>query len=196
MSLSASRALFLSHHLQLGFYLRETKRQAVLAGDFSGRVVHPAVVHLAQLIGAFLWKQHHKTDVLILSEDVELFNVLSALEYPAEPSTLVMVYIVLGEYLLFKRQIEAGRQYLVKSSKVISLQDLQMSTPSLGALLAVGEPNEDTKEYLTVLAQMAYIDKSTSMVIGFTPFLDSEYERRLKELAVRRLANYRTDVLY
>ncbi|GJE98520.1 Zn(II)2Cys6 transcription factor domain-containing protein [Phanerochaete sordida] len=178
------RALFLSHQIQLGFYLRETKRQAVLAGDLSGRIVHPAVIHLAQLVGTYLWTLHHKTDVLVVSEDVELLKVLSALEYAPEPATLIMIYTVLGEYFLYKRQIEAGRPYLVKASKVLSFEDLQLSTPSLDALLVVGEPDEDTKEYLTALGQLAYIDKATSMVIGLTPFLDDEYEKQLQELAL------------
>ncbi|EKM51825.1 uncharacterized protein PHACADRAFT_101816, partial [Phanerochaete carnosa HHB-10118-sp] len=142
------------------------------------------IIHLSQLVGIYLWKLHHKTDVLVVSEDVEMLKVLNALEYAPEPATLVTIYIVLGEYLLFKRQLDTGRQYLIKASNVMSLQDLQTSTPSLDALLMVGEPEEDTKEYLTALGQLTYVDKATSMVIGWTPFLDHEYEKQLKQLVL------------
>ena len=181
-----SRSLFLSHQIQLGFYLRDAKVQAVISGDLSGRIVHPALVHLAQLVGAFLWKLHHKTEVLIVSEDMEMLKVLGALEYPPDPVTLLVIYIVLGEYLYFKRQTEAGRLYLVKASQVMTAQELQLSTPNVHALLSMGEPDEDTKEFITAICQLTYIDKATMLVLGVPSFLDPEYDRQLRALTVSR----------
>lgn len=185
-ALSYRRSLFLDHQIQLGFYVREAKRQAVQSGDFSGRIVHPTVVYLAQLVGCFLWKLHYKTDALILSEDIELRNVLESLEtLPPDSTTMVMAYTVLGEYMYFKRQLELGRQYLVRASRVIALQDLQLSASKLSGLLGLGEPDEDTKEYLSALGQLCYIDKATSAVLCVPTFLDAEYDRELRNLTVR-----------
>ena len=178
------RSHFLAHQVQLGFYLRDAKIQAVLSGDLSGRVVHPAVVHLAQMVGAFLWKVHHQTDVLILSEDIEMLKILNCLEYPPDSATLVMVYTVIGEYLLFKRQPDAARMYLVKATQVMSPQELQLCTPNLHTMLAMGEPDEDTKEFIAAISQLMYVDKASTMVMGMVPFLDAEYDEQIRTLSV------------
>ncbi|KIP05150.1 hypothetical protein PHLGIDRAFT_164927 [Phlebiopsis gigantea 11061_1 CR5-6] len=179
------RTLFLNHQIQLGFYLRDTKWQAVRSGDLSGRVIHPAVVYVAQLVGCFLWKLRHKTDVLVLSEDIEIRNVLNAVEaLPPDPATLVMIYTVLGEYLLFKQQRELGRDYLVRASRVLAPQDLQLAAPSLEGLSSHTEPDEDTKEYLSAMAQLLYIDKATSMVLRLPFFLNAEYDRQLRSITI------------
>lgn len=183
------RCLFLDHQIQLGFYLRDAKLQAVKCGDVSGRVAHPALVYLAQLIGGFLWRLHHNTDEPLDGDEVELRNILRSLEYPPDPATLVVIYILLGEYLLFKKQLDIGRQYLIRASQVLPIEDLQLSMPNMSAMLSVDEPDEDTKEYISALAQLSYIDKATSMVLNFPPFLEVEYDRQLKALSVSTLAH-------
>lgn len=143
------------------------------------------MVYLAQLVGCFLWKLRYKTDVLVLSEDLELRNVLDAVEaLPPDPTTLVMIYTVLGEYLLFKRQIELGREYLVRASRVLAAQDLQLAAPSLEGLISCTEPDEETKEYLSTMGQLLYIDKATSMVLRLPFFLNAEYDRQLRSITV------------
>jgi hypothetical protein len=146
--------------------------------------VHPVVVHLAQLVGAFLWRLRYKTEVFVVSEDTEMLRVLSCLDSPPEPVTLAMVYTVLGEYLFFKRQIEAGQLYLVKASQTMSSQELSQSTLDLDGLLSTNEPDEDTKEFIAVVTQLTYINKSAMMVLGLPTFLDEDYNHQLPSLLV------------
>lgn len=178
------RTLFLNHQTQAGFYLRDSKWQAVKDGDFSGTVVHRSVVHLAQLVGSMLWKRHHKTDVFLISEDAELRSILNALEDPPDSATLVMIYTLLAWCFLFQRQLEVGREYLMKASQVVTIQNLQLTPPCMDAMLVLGEPDEDTKEFLTSMAQLLYMDKAAVMVLGMSTLLDAEYDRQLKTLSV------------
>ena len=45
----------MAHTAQVGIWLRESKLKAIKEGDYSGKVVHPALIHLAQLIGGVFW---------------------------------------------------------------------------------------------------------------------------------------------
>ena len=131
---------------------------------------------------------HYKAEVLVISEDIELHNVLESLEaLPPDPATLVMIYTVLGEFLYFKRQLEAGRQYLVRASRVIPLHELQMVSSKMGGMLGLSEPDENTKEYLSALGQLCYLDKATSTVLCVPTFLDPEYDKQLRNLTVRMI---------
>ena len=51
-----SRAAFVQHVPQYGCVLSDEKMQAVLAGDLSGLIVHPAFTYLAQLLGCLMWQ--------------------------------------------------------------------------------------------------------------------------------------------
>ena len=174
----------MNHQNQIGFYLRDAKWQAVKNGDFSGLVVHRSVVHLAQLLGSALWRIHHKTEVLVISEAAEMQNVLSALEYPPDPATLVMMYTVIGWYHLYERKLDIGRQYLSKAVEVIMLNNLQFAMQPIDVMLSLEEPDEDTKEYLTAMCQILYMDKAATIVLKMAPLMDTSFDTQFKTLTV------------
>ncbi|KIP09139.1 hypothetical protein PHLGIDRAFT_347915 [Phlebiopsis gigantea 11061_1 CR5-6] len=176
------RSLFLNHQTQIGFYLREAKWQAVKNGDFSGLVVHRGLVHLSQLLGSLLWRIHHKTEVLVLSEAVEMQNLLNALEYPPDPATLVMMYTVLAWYHLYERKLEIGRQYLSKAVDVIMLNNLQFAMQPIDVMLSLEEPDENTKEYLTSMCQLLYMDKAAKIVLQMAPLMDATFDTQFRTL--------------
>ena len=180
-----SRSLFLNHQAQMGLYLRETKWQAVKDGDFSGRFVHPSMVHLSQLVGSLLWRLHRKTEVLVVSESEELQSLLTALEYPPDASTLVSIYTILSWYFLWERRLEIGQEYLTKAMDIIILHNLQMSSQTIDPILALEEPDEDQKEHVTALCQRMYMDKAATMILGMAPLMGPVFDSQFKSLAVR-----------
>ncbi|PSR74904.1 hypothetical protein PHLCEN_2v9438 [Hermanssonia centrifuga] len=176
------RSTFLAHNVQLGLYLRDSKWKAVKEGDYSGRDVHPALVHLAQLIGGTLWKMHNKSDPLIVQEDVELQNVLRALEEPSDPSTQLLVYCLLAWYAFFIRNIEEANKYLVKGLQVILDHNLGLIMPGTETILPMEEPDEDAKEQITAMSQLLYLDKAATIVLNTPSVFDDNYDRQIKVL--------------
>ncbi|KAJ3520271.1 hypothetical protein NM688_g9187 [Phlebia brevispora] len=176
------RSMFLAHNVQIGIYLRESKWKAVKEGDFSGEIVHPTMVHLAQLIGGALWRMTHKEGAVIVSEELELRNALSALTNPPEPATQVSINCLLAWYFLFKRQLEDGRAYLVKAYQIVADFGLQLSPTAADAMTPMSEPDEDTKELITALSQLLYLDKAGIIVLSMPSVLNDEYDRQVKAL--------------
>ncbi|GJE95122.1 hypothetical protein PsYK624_113030 [Phanerochaete sordida] len=176
------RALFLKHQIQFGFYLRESKLNAIRSGDFSGRVIHPALVHAAQLLGSLLWRVHTKTPVTVINEDVEIGAVLNSLGNPPDPITLVIVYGLLAWYNLYLRQVDLGRDYLAKAAQVIVSRNMMVIPPWMNDVLAIEEPDDDVKEYVTVVGQYVYKNKVAHMVLGLPSHLDEEYDQQVKSL--------------
>lgn len=183
-SLRHRRSLFLKHQIQLGFYLRESKLNAIQNGDFSGRVVHPSMVHAAQLLGSLLWRAHNKTDVLVINEDVEIGAVLNSLNDPSDPISSVIVYGLLAWYTLYIRQIDLGREYMVKTAHVLTANNMLLTPPHMNDMLALEEPDENTKEYITTVGQFIYMNKVAQTILGWPSLLDDEYDRQMKSLSV------------
>lgn len=168
----------------MGLYLRPTKWQAVKDGDFSGHIVHRSVVHLSQLVGSLLWRLHHKTEVLIMFEADELQNLSASLAYPPDHATLVSIYTILSWYFFWYRKLDTGRQYLAKASDVIILNNLQLSMQTMDDILALEEPGEDTKEYITSFCQLLYMDKAATLVLGMAPLMGPQFDGQFRSLAV------------
>lgn len=180
-----SRSTFLAHNVQIGVYLRESKWNAIKEGDYSGKAVHPAMLHLAQLIGGVLWRIHNKTDSLIINEDVELRNAIGAIEStPPDPATLLSIDCLLAWYHLFKRRVDEGRVYLVKAYQVVVEYGLQLAAPAPDSVTPLIEPDEDTKEVITALSQLLYLDKAGIIVLSMPSVLNDDYDRQVKNLPV------------
>ncbi|EKM55428.1 uncharacterized protein PHACADRAFT_161409 [Phanerochaete carnosa HHB-10118-sp] len=177
------RSLFLKHQTQLGFYFRESKLNAIRNGDFSGQVIHPSMVHAAQLLGSLLWRAHTKTDVLVVNEEVEMGAILNSLSEPPDSATLVVIYCLLAWYTLYLRQIDPGREYMAKAANVLISNNLQLTPPHMDDVLMLEEPDEDTKEYITAVGQYIYNNRVAQMILGWPSFLDEEYDRQLKSLS-------------
>jgi hypothetical protein len=153
----------------------------VEAGDVSGRIVHPAIIHVSQLLGSLLWRTQQKTEVLVVSEDVELQSLLQALQNTPDPATLVMIYTLVSWYFYYQRHLRSGAQYLGEAAKVVLSHNLEFSPERT---LTLGEPGEDTKEYITALTQLLYMDRNAATVLDAKLLLNPEYEKQFKELSV------------
>lgn len=181
---SQLRALFLKHQIQFGFHLRESKIDAIRNGDFSGRVIHPAMVHAAHLLGSLLWRVHTRTPVSVINEDVEIGAILNSLSDPPEPITLIIVYYLLAWYNLYLRQVDIGREYMGKAAQVIISHNMQLIPPHISDVLALEEPDDDTKEYITTMGQFTYMNRVGHMILGLPSFLSTEYDRQVKSLSI------------
>ena len=153
------------------------------------------MIHLSQLIGGVLWRMHHKSDSIIIDEELELRNALRTLEHRPEPPTLVSIYCLLAWYFMFKRQLEEGRNYLVKAYRVVMDNGLQLSGPTPDPLDRITEPDEDTKEHVTALSQLLYLDKAGIIVLNMPSVLNDEYDRQMKALPASTLFYSRNSML-
>ena len=95
-----------------------------------------------------------------------------------------MLYTLLSWYFLFERRLDTGRQYLIKATDVVTLNDLRFSSQTMDAMIALEEPDEDTKEYLTALSQRLYMDRAATIVLGMAPLMNLEYDKQFKALSV------------
>ena len=82
-----SRAAFVQHVPQYGCVLSDEKMQAVLAGDLSGLIVHPAFTYLAQLLGCLMWQIQRQMFMFPQVEYEQLQLLLLALFYLVQLSS-------------------------------------------------------------------------------------------------------------
>lgn len=181
----------MAHTAQVGIWLRESKLKAIKEGDYSGKVVHPALIHLAQLIGGVFWLMHSRSDALIINEEIELRNTQRALDHLPDPATMLSIYCLLAWYHLYKRQLEDGRNMLVKGYQHVMEYDLQLVKPRPDAVTNLAEPDDDTKEVLVGLSQLLYLDKAAMIVLNMPSVLNDEYDRQVKALPVSATYSFR-----
>ena len=180
--------MFLAHNYSIGFYLRNEKWQAIGRGDYSGAVVHPAIVHMSLLIGGQIYTSLNRKSPLLLDEEVELDRALQALQKRPDPVSLVTVYSLVAWFFFFKRRVQDARTYLAKAYEVVTQYNLTLTSMDLSAYNSGtmdAEPSEDMKEWVTALCEVAYLDKAATLVLKIPQLLPPEFDRQLKQLPVR-----------
>ncbi|KAK0190869.1 hypothetical protein F5146DRAFT_1046102 [Armillaria mellea] len=176
--LTPMRDIFFSHRAQLGVCLSDEKLFAVGRGDVSNAVVHPVMVHVAQLWGALV--QEESSYFRTLTENMQLQSVLDYLNDAREvlpPATSLQAHGIVSLYYFTKGDLYKGREYLLKSAHLLMRYDLHLvrTSPS---------PNNDTitvpssDDEIGAILQVYYMDKAAHVQFHvpclFHPDLDSE----------------------
>ncbi|KAK0491102.1 hypothetical protein IW261DRAFT_64771 [Armillaria novae-zelandiae] len=176
--LTPMRDIFFSHRAQLGVCLSDEKLFAVRRGDVSNFVVHPVMVHVAQLWGALV--QEESSYFRNLTENMQFQNVLDCLNDSQEilpPTTSLQAHGIVSLYYFTKGDLYKGREYLLKSAHLLMRYDLHLVRSSLS-------PNNDTitvpssDDEIGAILQVYYMDKAAHVQFHvpclFHPDLDSE----------------------
>ncbi|GBE82317.1 hypothetical protein BKA93DRAFT_891062 [Sparassis latifolia] len=177
------RALFISHHGQLGLFLSEEKTQAILLADLSGRVVHPVLVYAAQLMGCRLWQEQHRAVCTITTESYQLRSVQQALLNTGHPVTRLQVHNVLTIYFLIKQHMQEGRDQLVKAANLVMQYSLRFQSPAITGTNLLQEPNIEAREQICALSQLLYLDKAACIVLNESTLLSVEFEQDFATLS-------------
>ncbi|KAK0453716.1 hypothetical protein EV421DRAFT_1765967 [Armillaria borealis] len=176
--LTPMRDIFFSHRAQLGVCLSDEKLFAVRRGDISNAVVHPIMIHVAQLWGALV--QEESSYFRTLTETMQLQSVLDYLNDSREilpPTTSLQAHGIVSLYYFTKGDLYKGREYLLKSAHLLMRYDLHLVRSSRS-------PNNDTitipstEDEIGAILQVYYMDKAAHVQFHvpclFHPDLDSE----------------------
>ncbi|KAH7887278.1 hypothetical protein F5I97DRAFT_1806245 [Phlebopus sp. FC_14] len=181
-SKDASRRLFIAHGLQLGLCLSNRKLDALRAGDLSGAVLQPAMVHIAHLWGHVLWQLKHS----VSRPDVELRLCNIAVDAltntfqppPSDTMTWLNAYALMGLYFFRRREICRGREFMLKASNAVLELNLHISFPLFKEDTRLHSTHgfDDAEEQIGVLCQLLYVDKSSELLLHVPPLFNSQLD--------------------
>ncbi len=162
--------------------------EAILAGDVSGAVVHPAFTYVAQLLGCLFWQMERRMMNMYSSVEREQEQLLFGVLDTIDPVGEVQVRYLLAIYYLFKQQMVEGEEQLVLGADVVRRHNLVFPT-STDAFdpLQMQEATPDQVELISALSHMLYLDRCSSFVFHVPTRLDKNFDDALKNVAVRRV---------
>ncbi|KAK0206628.1 hypothetical protein DFS33DRAFT_1315881 [Desarmillaria ectypa] len=177
--LTPMREIFFSCRAQLGVCLSDEKLFAISRGDVSNTVVHPVMVHVAQLWGALV--QEESSYFRTITESMQLQSVLDYLNDSREilpPATSIQAHGIISLYYFTKGDLYKGREYLLKSAHLLMRHDLHLvrSPRSTSNNDTVTIPA--TEDEIGAILQVYYMDKAAHIQFHvpclFHAELDSE----------------------
>lgn len=180
-----SRATWAVHAPQYGCVLSDEKMQAVLSGDLSAMIVHPAFTYLGQLIGCIMWQIQRHMFIFPQVEYEQLQLLLHALQ-DIDPISEIQARYLLTIYYLLKKQMVEGEEQLCLAVDVVRRHNIRFPLISdVFDSLQMQEATPEQVELVGVLAHLIYIDRCSSVVLRVPTRLDKDFEDALKNLAVR-----------
>ncbi|RDX56839.1 hypothetical protein OH76DRAFT_1395982 [Lentinus brumalis] len=179
------RETYIEHSRQYGSTLSPEKMEAILAGDVSGAVVHPAFTYVAQLLGCLFWQMERRMMNMYSSVEREQEQLLFGVLDTIDPVGEVQVRYLLAIYYLFKQQMVEGEEQLVLGADVVRRHNLVFPT-STDAFdpLQMQEATPDQVELISALSHMLYLDRCSSFVFHVPTRLDKNFDDALKNVAL------------
>lgn len=155
--------------------------------DYSGVVVHPAIVHLALLIGGEVHTSQGRPPAVTFDPDYEVERVQQMMMRLADPPTQLTIYCLLSWLLLFRRRIPDGLAAMSRAVEIVKQHGLGMTVDleNPAAPIQPDGPTEDVKELVSSLCELIYLDKAACIVLKSEPLLPKEYDRQVRYLPVR-----------
>ena len=155
--------------------------QAIINGDTSGAIVHPAFTYIAQLLGCYMWQMQRRMlmfDYFESDQEAYLVNALAT----ADPVTEIQVRYQFACYLLLKQRLEEGEQQLVTAALVVQRHRLNFPTPPHPKQLH--EISDYEKELISGLSHFMYLDRCSSFVFRVPTRLDKSFEHTFDSVTV------------
>ncbi|KAH9951341.1 hypothetical protein B0H21DRAFT_718585 [Amylocystis lapponica] len=171
------RALFLSHHGQLGVCLSQAKLEAIMVGDLSSTTVHPVLVHAAQLLGFRLWQEKTRTVYNPGIEEGQLSLIKQALLNTVDPVTRLQVHCMLAFYFLLRQFMQEGHEQLVQAVRTVTENNMTFNIQTEAPLQ---ELSSQAKEQICALCQLMYLEKAANLVLNDPPMLTVQYEHEFR----------------
>ncbi|KAI0748054.1 hypothetical protein C8Q80DRAFT_1169835 [Daedaleopsis nitida] len=192
------RGTFAAHAAQYGCLLSWDKMQAIIAGDISGKVVHPAFTYIAQLHGCYLWQhERHMTNLYPDVEDEQLQYLLGSLD-DINPVSELQIRYILACYFLVKQQMDYGEQQLVIAADLVRRHRLAYpaKVEPLAFLQDLPEATEDETELITALSHMLYLDRVSSFIFHVNTRMDRSFNEAFKDVAIYFPNLAKTNLVY
>lgn len=164
-----SRSTFLENCSQLGVYFPEFKKQAILAGDGSGNLVHPSFIPLAHLFGhVYQLRRNLGQTIQLQEEEAHLRTTLATFSQtdPGNSSIIdvVRAHTLIAMYHLRSSNADEGIRLLKRTKHSVDAQGFRFLLPAAYNGLAAGSQiiwrgsPEDTVERVTALAQLIFVE--------------------------------------
>ena len=170
--------------------LSPAKMEAILTGDTSGTIVHPAFVYIAQLHGCLLWQvERHISSSnpnAVYFERIEqeqLQHLFGALDN-IDPVSEIPVRYVLACYYLMKQQMGDGEGQLVMAAEVVHRNNLNFPAPLSQYDPLMQEATEDQTELINALSHLMYLDRCSAFVFRVNMRLHKSFDDTFKMVAV------------
>ncbi|PIL23925.1 hypothetical protein GSI_13676 [Ganoderma sinense ZZ0214-1] len=190
------RATWAVHAPQYGCVLSGEKMQAVLAGDLSAMIVHPAFTYLGQLIGCIMWQIQRQMFIFLQVEYEQLQLLLHALE-DIDPLSEIQARYLLTIYYLLKKQIVEGEDQLCLAVNVVRRHNITFPMMSdVFDPLQMQEATPEQVELVGVLAHLIYIDRCSSVVLRVPTRLDSGFDDALRNVSLSYPFLAKTNLTY
>lgn len=158
--------------------------EAIVAGDVSGTVVHPAFTHVATLLGCLFWQLERRMNMYAAVEHEQLqllFGVLDSI-YPVGE---VQIRYLLAIYYLFKQQMVEGEEQLMLGADLVRRYNLVFPiNADAFDPLQLQEATPDQVELMSALSHLLYLDRCSSFVFHVPTRLDKCLDEALKSVAV------------
>lgn len=172
--------------MQLGLSIPDDKFSAIRSGDTTGKVVHPALVYIAQMWGCLLWQNEHQCSNPTTQLE-QLQAVLRSLEMRPHPGpvTVIQAHTLIALYLFTTFELEEGHRHLLKAGEV-ALQYDRTGPPK-------ARPANDTApskqqliedEYSAAICQLLYLDKCCELVLQIPPSFSGDFAEESQWLTV------------
>jgi hypothetical protein len=185
---TSSRNKFLVHRTQFGFVLPAHKISALMAGDLSGTIVHPVLVHVCHLWG-FMLDYYERTNTWTYASDkngdeaVQMRLILGSLAGMLGPApntvTTLMTYLSVSIYFFHKQVFERAQEFLTVTSDIASKNDLDLA--ALAKVPAETEDNggtysmlplDDAGELRSAYSHLIYIGLAAKVVLTTPSAID------------------------
>ncbi|KAF9525601.1 hypothetical protein CPB83DRAFT_909072 [Crepidotus variabilis] len=192
------RQIFIQHGIVLGQSYTRDKWRALREGDASCSVIHPAVVHVAQLFGARI-ANRHRIEMALVDEEQHLNNALMLLTIlpmsVPEAVAHIQCYSLLAVHYMKRRDITTGRDWLLKADNLVRQFNLHINPPADGVNrnarhegLDDGHPYKDLisfdeeDEMRDALCQLLYIDSVSAFRMQLPPLVCPRIRREFEGL--------------
>jgi hypothetical protein len=180
----------MTHRLQLGLCIPDDKVAAIRCGDLSGRIVHPVLVHVAQLWGNLLCWQNKQSPACLTLEGVHLSASLELLSDRAslsvDPVTSIRAHCLLSLYFFTKLEVHRGRTHLTEAGDVALRYNLHIVQPSAPTsnMCAYPASFQYDDETTSALCQFLYLDKCCVLLLDFPSTVKGDLDPEVHLLQV------------
>ncbi|KAI0646986.1 hypothetical protein C8Q79DRAFT_1009139 [Trametes meyenii] len=192
------RSVFAEHARQCGCTLSSEKLQAIIAGDVSGTIVHPAFTYVAGALGCLLWQVQRHIFVFPHTEFEQLAQLWPALD-GADPVTEVQIRYLLAIYFLLKKEMEEGEAQLSTGVRVALQHKLAfpVGPDDLDAdPLLMQDASPAQTELISTLSHLMYLDRCSALVFRVPARLDQSYDEGFKAVSLFYPYIAKTNIVY
>ncbi|KAJ7771458.1 hypothetical protein B0H16DRAFT_1513611 [Mycena metata] len=196
------RKLFLVKEFQLGFTLPPHKVAALIAGDLSGTVVHPVLIHVSHLWGYMLdyfdqkrsWAYAPNED----GDEVEQMRlILGSLagEFgpPPDPFTRFLAYQGVCFYFYHKNEFQRGQEFWTLASDTVLKHDLDLAltVPPVEDETTTYSlrPLTDANELRAAFSTLIYVALDTELVLSAPPIIQPRLLAKFDQLMDTHVVN-------